>query len=122
MILMPTTLNTLPSLPLPDLPIRVAPQYKVSEAQYGDGYSVVAEDGVNAEVLVVNLNWTNINQAERDIVVNFLLAHAPATPFYYTAPNRAQRPYICKEWSDTETDAGYYSVTAKLEENHGVNA
>lgn len=114
-------LNTLPSLPLPDLPIKETPEYKVSETQYGDGYKQIAQDGVNATTWRVDLSWSNINQSERDIIVTFLQAHAPAVPFYYTTTNRPQRPYTCKDWSDTEVDAGFYNVVATLIENHGAS-
>lgn len=113
-------LNTLPSDPLPDQPISRSPAYAVDETQFGDGYNLRAELGINSETWTVRLNWSNINPDEHTIIKNFLQAHAPTTPFYYTAQGDQQRPYVCTDWSEREHDGEFWDVTATLVEYHAA--
>lgn len=113
-------LNTLPMNPLPDLPLRRSPEYRLNEVQYGDGYKLVAEDGVNATTNRVSLTWSTLTEEEQDAIVSFLEAHAPATPFYYTAPGLPQRPYRCTSMTHEQINVGLWTVTAELEEYHGA--
>jgi phage-related protein len=113
-------LNTFPALPLPDEPEPVTPQYAVQEVQFGDGYKQIAEDGNNARSDQVQLSWTDINTTEKDLVVNFIEAHAPATPFYYTSILGTQKVYICRNWSAARTNANFWNISAQLEEYHAA--
>jgi len=113
--------NTLPATPLPDLPIGDEPEYAVSETKFGDGYSQFAEDGINAKTSNVTLTWTNLNAAEFETIRAFLDAHAPATPFLYTAPGaQAERKFICPQWGHNQTSVAHYSIRAKLTQYHGA--
>lgn len=114
-------LNTLPAEPLPDLPIDNSPEYTVSETNYGDGYKIIAEDGINAAAYTVRLTWSNINDTERAALVDFLKAHAPAVPFFYTAHGHPRRTFTCRQWSEREVSAGYHRVSATLTEFHGAS-
>lgn len=114
------TLNTFPASPLPDLPLTITPKYKTNETRFGDGYRLVAEDGLNTTEYQIRIKWTNINEAEKDLVSGFLVAHSPTTPFYYDDPDIGQRPYVCDKWSKTQVDAAHWTVQATFEEYHGV--
>jgi phage-related protein len=115
-----TTYNTFPASPLPDLPDSVAPNYAVQETAFGDGYKQVGEDGINSRTDTVSLSWSDINMAERDVLIAFLSAHAPALPFYYTHEGFPQKTYTCKDWRHRRTNVTGYSVTASLVQEHGA--
>lgn len=113
-------LNTFPATPLPEFPEGVDPEYKTQETQFGDGYKLIAEDGINARADRVDLRWENITASEKNTLVNFLTLHAPATPFYYTPIDGTTRVFICRKWNMRRTDAGFFSVSATLEQYHGA--
>lgn len=113
-------LNTLPSSPLPDLPIKTQFKHATRRAQFGDGYEQVGTDGANARIITVTLSWSNINQTERDTIVDFLSEHVPHVPFKYVVKGQGAHVFLCDGWTDTEVDAGYFNVSAVLTEFHGA--
>lgn len=113
-------LNTFPALPLPEFPEGIDANYKTSESKFGDGYSLIAEDGINSRTDTVELSWDNITTSEKDLIVPFLEAHAPATPFYYTPIDNVTRTFICRKWNMRRVDAGFFAVRASLEQYYGA--
>lgn len=116
---MPTTLLTFPALPLPDLPEGVSTDYRTEETQFGDGYKIVAPDGINTRQDTIELSWTNISQTEFNAVKSFVEVHAPATPFLYTPVDGAQRVFICRRWDYKRVDVGFYNMQVSLERIYG---
>lgn len=113
-------LNTFPAAPLPEFPESIVPRYTTKESQFGDGYKQIAVDGINARADEVPLVWNNIMTSEMIVLRNFLEAHAPNLPFYYTPIDGQMRAFICREWTMERVDAGFYNMTARLEQYHGV--
>lgn len=112
--------QTFPAAPLPDFPTSVKPSYAVDTVAFGDGYEVRAPAGINARTDTVTLSWTVLNANERRVLENFLDAHAPATPFFYTPFNGVQKAYTCDDWGADQTDGGYHAVRAVFKQYHGA--
>ncbi|UQT02594.1 tail tip protein M [Serratia phage vB_SmaM-ChibiTotoro] len=73
----------------------VTPKTRVRQAQFGDGYTQVAEDGINGVQLSYQLEFTGNNRSQwkpREIR-DFLLAHVTQA-FIFTPPGSAQGLYI----------------------------
>jgi phage-related protein len=60
--------------------------YRALTAQMGDGYRVVAQDGLNAERITVNLIWDNITEAQLEEFLDFFDARGAWEAFYYILP------------------------------------
>lgn len=114
------TLNTFPASPLPEFPEGIETGYRTQETQFGDGYKLIAESGINARIDKVELRWENLRTSEMTVLRNFLEAHAPATPFYYTPIDGRTRTFVCQQWEIRRIDAGFFSVSASLEQYYGA--
>ena len=113
------TLNTFPSSPAPDFPSQRTPEFSTRETNFGDGYNVEVPNGINNRTDKVTLSWTQLNADERDVIMDFLEAHAPTTPFWFVFPGDAtQKAYKCKTFSDSQTNGGYYAISATLTQVH----
>lgn len=113
-------INTFPQSPAPDFPSSIQPGYSVDEVQFGDGYAIARPSGINARTDTVTLQWTQLNANERRTLEQFLDAHAPTTPFFYTPFNGVQKVYTCRDWSADQTDGAFHSVRAVLKQYHGA--
>lgn len=77
----------------------VRPEIKILEAQFGDGYTQVAPDGLNHIRDVLTLSWKMLRPAQADQIETFLRAHGGTTPFYYTISDTVtQKKWTCREW------------------------
>lgn len=113
-------LLTFPAAPPPEFPEGIDANYKTEETQFGDGYRLVAEDGINSRTDTVDLRWQNITLAEMVILRDFLEAHAPAKPFRYTPIDNRTRTFICRKWSARRSAVGFYEFSANLEQYYGA--
>jgi phage-related protein len=88
---------------------------RVLKAEFGDGYSQRAGDGINSNPVNISATWTNLSVDEKDYILNFFAARAGYQAFYYTYVDEASpKVYVCEEWSSTHNDSTAYTVTAKL--------
>ena len=74
-------------------------------AQFGDGYSQIAPDGINYQSDTWQLVYENLNQTDTNTVRNFFDTNGPFTSFTWTAPGDSS----AKTWRMTPDG---YSVVA----------
>lgn len=110
---------TFPASPLPDFPETVQAKFTTLESMFGDGYSVEAPAGLNSRTDMVSMRWSDLTKAERDIIINFLDAHAPAKGFLYVSPFGWQKVFKCKDYTCVNTNGNLYTIDAPFVQLHG---
>nr|BAR26353.1 Phage-related protein (COG4718) [uncultured Mediterranean phage uvMED]BAR26433.1 Phage-related protein (COG4718) [uncultured Mediterranean phage uvMED] len=89
----------------------------VREVQFGDGYKKLVNYGLNNDLKKYNFKFENKTTTEKNTIVNFLEAREGTDPFDYTAPDQSSSSkYICKNWTETFTAAGLFTITVVFEE------
>ena len=106
---------------LPDHPYTPANRTKrarVRQVRFGDGYLLVAPDGINNIEYGYRLTWTGLARAEAEELDSFFTAHAGATPFEWTPPGETEPLlWTCESWSDSRSTPGRARVSATLREH-----
>jgi phage-related protein len=85
--------------------------FRVRTAQFGDGYSQVAGDGINTETQSWDLSFTGDTDYISPIVA-FLRAQAGTSSFIWTPPLGVPGLYRCAEFKPTPLGGGNYTLTA----------
>ena len=87
---------------------------RVLTANYGDGYVQDAGNGINTDLPVWTVRFSNRGYAEYSAIVAFLVALNPAVRFYWTPPGGAQALFKCTKFVETPFVNGFaaHSVTA----------
>ncbi|MEN6621495.1 MAG: phage tail protein [Smithella sp.] len=90
---------------------------RILRAEFGDGYSQRAADGLNTNPIKVTLNFDALSVAQADQVFNFLQARAGWDSFYYTLPRETTpRLFICPKFSRQYVLPDTDAITAEFEE------
>jgi phage-related protein len=96
------------------------PEIKLLEADFGDGYTQGAPDGLNHIRRVLSLTWEMLLPAQMNEIVDFFTRHGGHTPFLYTPSNEGEPvKWKCKDWSDTRAGDGM-KVVATLREDFTI--
>lgn len=76
------------------------PELKLLEAEFGDGYTQTAGDGMNHIRKVASLSWDVLTADQAREIEAFLERHGGSAPFLY-ALDEGETPlkWTCKEWS-----------------------
>lgn len=86
-------------------------------AQFGDGYSQRAGDGLNAIGSTVTLNWVNLTKVQADAIEAFFAARGGYEAFLYAVPCLTdERKWIAQSWSRTKRLSNRQSITATFEQ------
>ena len=107
-----------PPLP-PSVGMKRKPEIKLLKAEFGDGYTQIARDGINHIRQVVELQWDALAAWQANAILAFLEARGGDQAFFYTLPGfSTPRRWTCQEWEDTAISAnGYRSIRAVLRED-----
>lgn len=90
---------------------------KVLKADFGDGYSQRAVDGINNDPSQRSFSWTNLTEDEKDQIDKFFIARRGAESFFYDHRNKGvPLVYICTEWEVVDVDYDVYTVTASFQQ------
>lgn len=90
---------------------------RVRRADFGEGYSQRAIDGLNSIKREVSLNFEGLSSSQADDIETFLIARAGAEVFYYTLPDEGSaRKWICGEWQRGPQAGTLRSISMVLEE------
>ena len=90
---------------------------RILRAEFGDGYSQRAGDGLNTDPIKVTLNFDALTVEQADQVFNFLSARAGWDSFYYTLPRESSpRIFICPKFSRQYVLPNTDAITAEFEE------
>lgn len=80
---------------------------KVLRAEFGDGYSQRAPDGLNAQLEGMTVVWSRLKPTDAASIIAFLTARAGVEAFAWTAPrDPAPKLWIAESW-----DRGYPTQT-----------
>ena len=97
------------------------PEVKVLKAEFGDGYTQAAVDGMNSIRRVLTLKWDVLTVAQAQAMLSFFKAQAGAYPFYYQmADDAAPTLWTCEKWSEGFAAASFRSVTATFRQSFNL--
>jgi phage-related protein len=86
---------------------------RIIEAQFGDGYTQRAGDGINTVVDTWNLEWNCLDSTSYLEMVNFLKARGGYESFTFIPPGESSsKKFTCKEWSTSHPGNSKYILTA----------
>lgn len=100
----------------PDFNSSESSQPRVLEAKFGDGYSQRVGDGINIRPREWALSFTNRTTAEKDTIVNFLVARNGIESFDWTPPSGATGKFLCRSWQVTPVNATMWTIQATFTE------
>lgn len=86
----------------------------VRRAQFGDGYSQSAADGINPLSRSYHVSFTG-PKAQMQQIADFMDAHVGVS-FYWTAPFGGRGYYQCDEYSDANEGADVFTITATFKQ------
>ncbi len=115
------TIATFTPSPAPSQGTEDKPKFKLLKADFGDGYTQVARDGVNHIRRVLTLNWDLLTPTQANAIWSFLIAQGGDTPFYYT-PSDESTPlkWTCIEPSMKRIEGGMRSISATFEQSFNL--
>jgi phage-related protein len=94
------------------------PEFKIKEAQFGDGYTQVTRDGLNHIRDVVNLRWDVLTPEQADTIEAFIVGKGGDTPFKYALRGDTTRQWTCKRYSRSRGSPN--TMTAEFRENFSI--
>lgn len=115
---MPFPTFTPPIAPSPGTGFK--PEVKLFKAEFGDGYTQRAPNGINHIKETMKLTWQGVEYSDMVAIRDFLEARGGYEPFYYQPRNRsAPVAWTCESWSTT--DKSPWSITADFEQSFQID-
>lgn len=98
------------------------PEFRVLEADFGDGYSAAAGDGINSVRDVLSLEWATLTPTQAVAITEFLRGLKGVGKFWYTPSDETKaRKWTCKDYSDKRGEGGMRSVTATFRQSFNLS-
>ena len=92
-------------------------EFGVLEADFGDGYSQRAADGLNSKKINWSVTWENRPDADIDSLYDFLIAKLGYEAFFWTAPDESSpRKWIARGLTRTPVATGFSTLRTEFEE------
>src|SRR5690606_20747411 len=90
----------------------------VRNIQYGDNYIQTLSDGINNNLLKINLEFNDRNLSEYRAILHFLETRAGYEKFFFIppVPYNTIKLFVCQEWTPTQTFYDKYSINCRFEE------
>ena len=88
-------------------------------AQFGDGYTQDAGNGLNNESQTWTHSATDLDSDTLDDIMAFLRAHKGYIRFRWTPPNGEEGYYICRQYTMNPGEAELRTFTAVFEQRNG---
>jgi len=94
---------------------------KILKADFGDGYTQMAADGLNNVSYTLTLTWESLVPTDASVIMSFLAGQGGYQPFYYrvsdtTSPDR----FTCDDWGEKRGQGGIRTVTATFKQYLGT--
>lgn len=108
----------------PDEGTEDAPETKLLVAEFGDGYTSIAPDGLNNVRRVLKLSWDMQVPTEAKALNDFfaITGQGGAQPFWYTPSDETRAlKWTCKEWTDTRGRGGLRKITATFRQSFNLD-
>ena len=101
----------------PSIGLQVSHQPRVQSITT-NGYTQIYNDGINENLLNLDLNFNGRDDAECAAILHYLEAHQGCIPFRFCppAPYDQVSNYVCQEWSHTYDYKNSHSINAKFEQ------
>ena len=97
------------------------PELALLKAQFGDGYTQTARDGLNHIRKVVELKWDVLRQSQAATITAFPEARGGTEPFLYQVPHSpAALKWTCEEWNQVDAANGLCSFTATFRQTFNL--
>lgn len=98
------------------LKIAQTPRMKKVESQ--NSYVQIYRDGINNNLLSLDLEFNNRSDEEARAILHFLEHHYGCVPFNFEAPSPydKKRMFVCQEWTHTYNFKNNHSIKAKFNE------
>lgn len=90
-------------------------EFKVAAAQFGDGYSQRAADGMNNESQKWNVTVEGY-RATIDEILAFIRDKQGAESFYWTPPLGVEGFYVCKRYNPQDQGGGLFTLALEFEQ------
>lgn len=93
-------------------------QPRIKTVKFGDGYSQDLKDGINNNLMIIDLSFDERDLQEHKAIIHFLHQRAGYEKFVFIPPQPygVTKRFICKEWTPSQTFVDNYNITAKFEE------
>lgn len=93
------------------------PKLNILKAEFGDGYTQRAANGINNVRKVYNLSWDALLPEQASYIMTFILELNGYLPFYYTLPDEVTPiKFTCENVTDEHISTGLHKVTATFEQ------
>lgn len=90
------------------------PEIKITEARFGDGYTLAAPSGLNHIREVIELNWAGLTLGQLSQIRQFFLDHGGVRPFLYQPRSfSAVLKWTCAKWSYSDTSPFTFRATLR---------
>jgi phage-related protein len=95
-----------------------SPEFRVLEAEFGDGYTQATRDGLNHIRDVVSLRWDTLTPDQANTIETFLRDKGGDTPFLFTLADDVERQWKCKKYSRTRSNPA--TISAEFREDFSL--
>lgn len=97
------------------LPTKTKP--RILKADFGDGYSQRAGDGINNLPREATLSWESVTGSQADVIEAFFEATGGYLAFYYTLPwELTARKWYATDWERNPKEYDDFSFSATVKE------
>jgi phage-related protein len=112
------------TLPIqPDRSTSKATKARVLTAEFGDGYTQRAGDGIHVLRDEISLSWPALDTTSANTLISFFEQHEGYQAFLWT-PFRESTPkkYTCEEWSESYPGNNLTTVSATFKQQFDEGA
>ena len=110
---------------MPTFSPTVAPSYgspkdkdfRISRADFGDGYSQRVGDGINVEREIWQLSWNMLTSLQASNISDFFDAREGTEAFAWLTPNAETKNFTVQTYTKTPIANGLFSMAATLEQD-----
>jgi phage-related protein len=91
---------------------------KVLSVRFGDGYESRISDGINNDLIKLDLVFENRGINETTAILHFLTQRNGRESFVFTPqpPYTSTKKFICRDWRNAQNFYGNYTINANFEE------
>ena len=90
---------------------------RILQAQFGDGYTQRAGDGINTVIQKWDVQWVNLDSTDSDELIDFFEARGGYESFRWIPPGSSlYQKFICKQWSETHPGNSKKNLNASFDE------
>jgi phage-related protein len=102
----------------PSIGLNVSQKPRLSEINLGAGYTQIYQDGINDNLLTLDLQFNNRSDSEAYAILHFLEQRCGYIPFMFSAPAPYEAPhnFVCEEWLHTYNYKNNHSIQATFKQ------